>query len=44
MRDATHGGKGSRRRKNANDNAYRSNYDKIFGDDKVKDDETKQRK
>ena len=37
MVDKWHGGKGSRRRKNANDSAYRSNYDKIFDNDKVKD-------
>ena len=26
-----HGGKGSAKRKGANDDAYRSNYDRIFG-------------
>ena len=39
MTSKWHGGKGDRRRTKANDDAYRSNYDRIFGnDDKVKND------
>ena len=40
MSNQWHGGKGDRRRKNANDDAYRSGWDRIFGDDsKVKNGE-----
>ena len=31
-----HGGKGSRRRSDTNDEAYRSNYDRIFGNESAK--------
>jgi hypothetical protein len=39
MSNRWHGGKGDRRRKNANDDAYRSGWNRIFGNEKVKNDD-----
>lgn len=42
MNGKWHGGKGDQRRKNANDDAYRKGWDRIFNNgDKVKNDRDK---
>lgn len=44
MSNKWHGGKGDRRRTKANDDAYRSGWDRIFNNDKVNDNDAKEKR
>jgi len=43
MSNQWHGGKGDRRRKKTDDDAYRSGWDRIFNNEKVKNDKNKEK-